>query len=256
MNIYWDFNIFCCTIVCYDIWNQFIVKLLSTMIWWFVKSFIKFCKGFIKLIKLVSTRTCSSARVRAAASTQRPRSLHAISTLPPCHLHAAVTPPPRRCTQPQSRLHAASTPPPPGPPPLGVVAGRVGCAVAGRVGRGCGGPGGGGPDGMLAGRVGGGWYKCSYSPKGCLYGWVRNALRKRVGWETWRKVVVVWRKVVMTWRKVVKCWRKKMQSWHWDTHAMYIIVIIVLIVIIVRGNLTLSLQKKQLLAPSGLSTGL
>ena len=31
---------------------------------WFGKSFIKFCKIFINLIKLVSTRTCSSARVR------------------------------------------------------------------------------------------------------------------------------------------------------------------------------------------------
>ena len=31
---------------------------------WFGKSFIKFCKSFINLIKLVSTRTCSSARVR------------------------------------------------------------------------------------------------------------------------------------------------------------------------------------------------
>ena len=33
---------------------------------WFGKSFIKFCKSFIDLIKLVSTRTCSSARVRPA----------------------------------------------------------------------------------------------------------------------------------------------------------------------------------------------
>ena len=31
---------------------------------WFGKSFIEFCKSFINLIKLVSTRTCSSARVR------------------------------------------------------------------------------------------------------------------------------------------------------------------------------------------------
>ena len=31
---------------------------------WFGKSFIKFCKSFTNLIKLVSTRTCSSARVR------------------------------------------------------------------------------------------------------------------------------------------------------------------------------------------------
>ena len=33
---------------------------------WFGKSFINFCKSFINLIKLVSTRTCSSARVRRA----------------------------------------------------------------------------------------------------------------------------------------------------------------------------------------------
>ena len=32
---------------------------------WFGKSFIKFCKSFMNLMKLVSTRTCSSARVRA-----------------------------------------------------------------------------------------------------------------------------------------------------------------------------------------------
>ena len=31
---------------------------------WLGKSFIKFCKSFINSIKLVSTRTCSSARVR------------------------------------------------------------------------------------------------------------------------------------------------------------------------------------------------
>ena len=31
---------------------------------WFGKSFIKFCKNFINLIKLVSTQTCSLARVR------------------------------------------------------------------------------------------------------------------------------------------------------------------------------------------------
>ena len=39
---------------------------------WFGKSFIKFCKSFINLIKLVSTRTCSSARVRAQQE-QEPR---------------------------------------------------------------------------------------------------------------------------------------------------------------------------------------
>ena len=32
---------------------------------WLGKSFVKFCKSFINLIKLVSARTCSSARVRA-----------------------------------------------------------------------------------------------------------------------------------------------------------------------------------------------
>ena len=31
---------------------------------WFGKSFIKICKSFINLIKLVSTRTCRLARVR------------------------------------------------------------------------------------------------------------------------------------------------------------------------------------------------
>ena len=35
---------------------------------WFGKSFIQFCKSFINLIKLVSTRTCSSARVRCVAA--------------------------------------------------------------------------------------------------------------------------------------------------------------------------------------------
>ena len=37
---------------------------------WFGKSFIKFCKSFINLIKLVSTRICSSARVRGAVTCQ------------------------------------------------------------------------------------------------------------------------------------------------------------------------------------------
>ena len=31
---------------------------------WFGKSFIKFCRSFINLIKLVKTRTCSSVRAR------------------------------------------------------------------------------------------------------------------------------------------------------------------------------------------------
>ena len=35
---------------------------------WFGKSFIEFCKSFINLIKLVSTLTCSSARVRVEAA--------------------------------------------------------------------------------------------------------------------------------------------------------------------------------------------
>ena len=39
---------------------------------WFGKSFIKFCKIFINLIiKLVSTQTCSLARVRLHAATLR-----------------------------------------------------------------------------------------------------------------------------------------------------------------------------------------
>ena len=90
----------------------------------------------------------------------------------------------------------------------GGVAGRVGYGVADRVGWGGPGgggggrggpggggsgrmralwgvggcwPGGGGPVRMLAGRVGGRWYERSYSPKGCFYGGVKNALRKRVG---------------------------------------------------------------------------
>ena len=61
------------------------------------------------------------------------------------------------------------------------VAGRVECWVAGLVGSGGGWPGpagsgrkvgwagwlaGGGQDGVLAGRVGGGWYERSHSPKG------------------------------------------------------------------------------------------
>ena len=144
---------------------------------------------------------------------------------PPCP-HAAVMPPPCRCTQLQSRVHAALTAPkqPSLRPhaavtPLhststqrprrlhadprsldaapGLCCGWQGGAGGWRAGWDAGGPG------------GRGWYEHSYSPKECLYGGVKNALRKRVGWETWRKVVVVWRKVVMTWRKVVKCWRKK-----------------------------------------------
>ena len=74
----------------------------------------------------------------------------------------------------------------------GEVAGRVGCGWAGRAGgKGGwragwgrigpsgwgwgGGPGGGGPGVVRAG-VGEGWYERSYSPKGCLYGGVNNAL--------------------------------------------------------------------------------
>ena len=34
---------------------------------WFGKSFINFCKSFINLVKIVSTRTCSSPRVRMKA---------------------------------------------------------------------------------------------------------------------------------------------------------------------------------------------
>ena len=64
---------------------------------------------------------------------------------------------------------------------------------AGRMGGWGGGPVGGwgrragwGVAGGAAGRVGGGpggrgWYERSYSPKGCLYGGVKNALRNRVG---------------------------------------------------------------------------
>ena len=37
---------------------------------WFGKSFIKFCKSFINLIKLVSTRSCSSARVRTGVVSE------------------------------------------------------------------------------------------------------------------------------------------------------------------------------------------
>ena len=59
--------------------------------------------------------------------------------------------------------------------------GGVAVAVGGRRAWWGGWPGGGGPGGMQAGRVGGGWYKRSYSQKGCLYGGVQNALRKRVG---------------------------------------------------------------------------
>ena len=48
---------------------------------WFGKSLIKFCKSFINLIKLVSTRTSSSARVRSSDS--RPSNLIEINeTLP------------------------------------------------------------------------------------------------------------------------------------------------------------------------------
>ena len=52
----------------------------------------------------------------------------------------------------------------------------AGISGAGRVGGWSGWPGGGGPGGMQAGRVGGGWYARSYSPNGCLYSGVKNAL--------------------------------------------------------------------------------
>ena len=142
-----------------------------------------------------------------SAAEPPPRRVHASLTAPmqpssrpyaavtPLHL-AAVTLPPHSCTQLRGdslrRVDAAPTPPDAAPAPPPRVAGW--------------------PGGMRGGRMGGLWYERSYSPKGCLYGGVKNALRKRVGYETWRKVVVVWRKVVMTWRKVVKCWRKKIQS--------------------------------------------
>ena len=39
---------------------------------WFDKSFIKFCRSFINLIKLLTTKTCSSARVRLCTSGLQP----------------------------------------------------------------------------------------------------------------------------------------------------------------------------------------
>ena len=45
---------------------------------WFGKSFIKFCKSSINLIKLVSKRTCSSARVTLRVCAQR------------CHVESAA----------------------------------------------------------------------------------------------------------------------------------------------------------------------
>ena len=56
----------------------------------------------------------------------------------------------------------------------GVGVGGAGWALWARVGQGEGGPG-----GIWA--VGEGWYKRSYSQKGCLYARVKNALRKGVG---------------------------------------------------------------------------
>ena len=94
------------------------------------------------------------------------------------------------------------------------AAGQVGGGLEGRgrVGAEWGWVGQGGMVGWRAGwgwaGWGGGWCVRSYSPTGCLYGGVKNALRNRVGLEIWRKVVVVWRKVVITWRKGVKCWSK------------------------------------------------
>ena len=45
---------------------------------WFGKGFIKFCKSFFNLIKLVSTRTCSSARVRVTVADLTVRLTHAV----------------------------------------------------------------------------------------------------------------------------------------------------------------------------------
>ena len=47
------------------------LKLYQNMIW-FCKSFIKFCKSCINLIKLVSSQTCSLARVRRLRPTVWP----------------------------------------------------------------------------------------------------------------------------------------------------------------------------------------
>ena len=75
---------------------------------WFGKSFIKFCKSFINLIKLVSTGTCSSARVRQSSTFHPPPStLHP----PPSTLY----PPPSTPTsqilknQPSTLKHQTST---------------------------------------------------------------------------------------------------------------------------------------------------
>ena len=47
------------------------LKLYQNMIW-ICKSFIKFCKSCINLIKLVSSQTCSLARVRRLRPTVWP----------------------------------------------------------------------------------------------------------------------------------------------------------------------------------------
>ena len=70
-----------------------------------------------------------------------------------------------------------------GPRGVGWRAGcGVGCRVGWRAGWG-GGQGGGGPGGVtvLAGRIGVCGYERLYSPKGCLYGRIKNALRNQVG---------------------------------------------------------------------------
>ena len=56
---------FCCMIVYYDIsaYLKSIYSKTSIKPWY---GLVRACKSFINLIKLVSTRTCSSARVRAA----------------------------------------------------------------------------------------------------------------------------------------------------------------------------------------------
>ena len=54
---------------------------------WFGKSFIKFCKSFINLMKLVCTRTCSSARIRAQTKDV---CVSIVSYLDPCAKFIAI----------------------------------------------------------------------------------------------------------------------------------------------------------------------